>query len=177
MKITKFSIYSPCQAIFFFGSRYHVTEVVKDMCDNWIHVAFFWPGAGVGIYFLIGTWGWVQSREIFNGWVSIFSKQKHFFSLPPPPPPPPPINNDRFLMSKQLIKIPHRLGARNAQATTNIWCCRRLCEGNEFWNSCDKRLLTNVWQIWNKLLSPCYKVDNGNKLAARFSNKTNTGCS
>ena len=29
----------------------------------------------------------------------------------------------------------------------------------------------------NKLLSPCYKVDEGNRLATSFSNKTNTGCS
>jgi hypothetical protein len=32
-------------------------------------------------------------------------------------------------------------------------------------------------QIWNKLLSPCYKVDDGDRLAAGCSNKTDTGCS
>jgi hypothetical protein len=34
-----------------------------------------------------------------------------------------------------------------------------------------------LWQVWNKLLSPCYKVDDGNRLATSCSNKTNTGCS
>jgi hypothetical protein len=32
-----------------------------------------------------------------------------------------------------------------------------------------------LWQVWNKLLSPCYKVDDGNRLATSCSNKTNTG--
>ena len=32
-------------------------------------------------------------------------------------------------------------------------------------------------QVWNKLLSTCYKVDDGNRLATSCSNKTNTGCS
>jgi hypothetical protein len=34
-----------------------------------------------------------------------------------------------------------------------------------------------LWQVWNKLLSPCYKVDDGNRLATSCSNKINTGCS
>jgi hypothetical protein len=34
-----------------------------------------------------------------------------------------------------------------------------------------------LWQVWNKLLSSCYKVDDGNRLATSCSNKTNTGCS
>ena len=32
-----------------------------------------------------------------------------------------------------------------------------------------------VWQVWNKLLSPCYKVDDGTRLATSCSNETNTG--
>jgi hypothetical protein len=34
-----------------------------------------------------------------------------------------------------------------------------------------------LWQVWNKLLSPCHKVDDGNRFATSCSNKTNTGCS
>jgi hypothetical protein len=34
-----------------------------------------------------------------------------------------------------------------------------------------------LWQVWNKLLTPCNKVDDGNRLATSCSNKTNTGCS
>jgi hypothetical protein len=30
-----------------------------------------------------------------------------------------------------------------------------------------------LWQVWNKSLSPCYKVDDGNRLATSCSNKTN----
>jgi hypothetical protein len=35
--------------------------------------------------------------------------------------------------------------------------------------------LAGLGQVWNKLLSPCYKVDDGNRLATSCSNKTNTG--
>jgi hypothetical protein len=31
--------------------------------------------------------------------------------------------------------------------------------------------------VWNKFLSPGYKVDDGNRLATSCSNKINTGCS
>jgi hypothetical protein len=34
-----------------------------------------------------------------------------------------------------------------------------------------------LWQVWNKLLSPCYKVDDGNRLATGCCNNTNTGYS
>jgi hypothetical protein len=29
-----------------------------------------------------------------------------------------------------------------------------------------------LWQVWNKLLSPCYEVDDSNSLATSCSNKT-----
>ena len=33
-----------------------------------------------------------------------------------------------------------------------------------------------LWQVWNKLLSPCYKVDDGNRFATSCSKSTDTGC-
>jgi hypothetical protein len=40
-------------------------------------------------------------------------------------------------------------------------------------NACSQLLR----HVWNKLLSPCYKVDDGNRLATSCSNMTNTSCS
>jgi hypothetical protein len=67
----------------------HVTEVVKDMCDNWM--VSFWQlfdqGAGVGIYFLIDIWGWVRNFcGLFNGWVSkMFAKKTISLRYQTPP--------------------------------------------------------------------------------------------
>jgi hypothetical protein len=38
-------------------------------------------------------------------------------------------------------------------------------------------LMQFLRQVSNKLLSPCYKVEDGNRLATSCSNKTNTCCS
>jgi hypothetical protein len=57
----------------------HVTEVVKDMCDNWM----------VSFCKVFGLQGWV-----FNGWVSKIFAMKNI-SLRSQPPT---INNDRSLM-------------------------------------------------------------------------------
>jgi hypothetical protein len=55
-----------------------VTEVVKDMCDNWTFCKVFWPG--MGFYFLIDIWGWVKIFLTF-WWLDRknFYQERHFF--------------------------------------------------------------------------------------------------
>jgi hypothetical protein len=71
----------------------------------------------------------------------------------------------------QLIPIT----CKNAQVVTNVQTsCNKVVVKPI--SGCVRTACSQLlWQVWDKLLSSCYKVDDSNRLATSCSNKTNTG--
>ena len=70
----------------------------------------------------------------------------------------------------QLIPIT----CKNAQVVTNVQTsCNKVVVKPI--SGCVRTACSQLlWQVWDKLLSSCYKVDGGNRLATSCSNKTNS---
>lgn len=72
-----------------------------------------------------------------------------------------------------IIQLP-QVKPRNLFASCNVVILRPIHLANIGMNNCS--LVSSCWQVWNGLLASCNKVDDSNRLATSWPNRSSTDC-